>query len=236
TQVSPFELFDVVEGQCVWRQYLASEVSHGLGLLLDKLLANDVNLRYQSAAEVLIALEDLPYNISENATGKGAGNYSFLARMLGGIPQVIRGKIMQKLGDSEAAIAAYDRALSIRPNNADAWYKKGCLCYGLNRHEEALVCFEKTVRIEQNHWQGWRDKGLLLYRFKKYKQAVDSYFKSLEIQPNQAIVWLWLSLAIKQTGDDKKAQMCMERAGEILPNNPTETAELLWYAWESLIK
>lgn len=236
TQVSPFELFDVVEGRWVWREFLPSEVSHGLGLILDKLLANDVNLRYQSAAEVLTALAELPYYISGDSPGQGAGNSSLFARVLGGIPQVIRGRIMQEMGESEGAIASYDRALAIRPNNHNIWYKKGCLCYELNRHEEALLCFEKTVKIKPNHWLGWRDRGLLLYKFKKYKQAVDSYFKSLEIEPNQTIVWLWLSLAIKQTGDEKKAQMCLEKAKEILPNNPTQTADLLWSAWESLIR
>ena len=238
TQVSPFELFDVVEGQWVWRQFLPTPISHGLGLILDKLLVNDVNQRYQSAAEVLTALEGLPYNtfISGNTGAQRPTNSSLFARMLGGIPQVIRGRIMQELGESEAAIASYDRALAIRPNNHDAWYKKGCLCYQLTRYEDALLCFERTVKIKENHWQGWRDQGLLLYKFKKYKQAVDSYFKSLEIQPNQTIVWLWLSLAIKQTGDDKKAQMCLAKAKEILPNNPTEAADLLWSAWESLIR
>jgi serine/threonine protein kinase len=238
TKVSPFELFDVVEGRWVWRMFLPTQVSHGLGLILDRLLVADVSQRYQSAAEVLTALEELPPNtfISGNTGGQKQTNSSLLGRMLGGIPQVIRGRIMQELGESEAAIASYDRALAIRPNNPDAWYKKGCLCYKLKRYEEALLCFEKTVKIKENHWQGWRDKGLLLYHFKKYKQAVDSYFKSLEIQPNQTLVWLWLSLAIKQTGDDKKAQMCLVKAKEILPNNPTETADLLWSAWESLIK
>jgi len=238
TKVSPFELFDVVEGRWIWRQFLPSNVSHGLGLILDKLLVPDVDGRYQSAAEVLAALEELPPNtfISGNTAGQKPANSSLLGRMLGGIPQVIRGRIMQELGESEAAIASYDRALAIRPKNHDAWYKKGCLCYQLKRYEEALLCFEKTVKIKENHWQGWRDKGLLLYKFKKYKQAVDSYFKSLEIQPNQTMVWLWLSLAIKQTGDDKKAQMCLAKAKEILPSNPTETADLLWSAWENLIR
>lgn len=238
TKVSPFELFDVVERRWVWRMFLQTEVSHGLGAILDRLLVPDVDGRYQSAAEVLTALEELPPHtvISGNTVAQKQANSSLLGRMLGGIPQIIRGRIMQELGESEAAIASYDRALAIRPNDRDAWYKKGCLCYKLQRYEEALLCFEKTVKIQENHWQAWRDKGLLLYKFKKYKQAVDSYFKSLEIQPNQTMVWLWLSLAIKQTGDDKKAQMCLAKAKEILPNNPTETADLLWSAWENLIR
>ncbi len=238
TKVSPFELFDVVEGRWVWRQFLPTQISRGLGLILDKLLAPDVAQRYQSATEVLTDLKELPPNtlLFWEMQGQKQANSSLLGRMLGGIPQVIRGRIMQELGESEAAIASYDRALAIRPNNQDAWYKKGCLCYKLKRYEEALLCFEKTVKIKENHWQGWRDRGLLLYKFKKYKQAADSYFKSLEIQPNQTMVWLWLSLTIKQTGDDKKAQMCLAKAKEILPNNPAETADLLWFAWESLIK
>lgn len=236
TQVSPFELFDVTEGNWIWRQYLPSPITEGLGQIFDKLLANDLARRYQSASEVWAAVIDLreePVVVSGNAnSGK---NSSFFTRMLGGFPQVIKGRIMQEFGQVEAAIAAYDRAISLRPNNANAWYKKAGLCYRLQRYQEALGCYEKTVKLKPEIWEAWRDRGLLLYKFNREKEAIDSYFQSLEIQPHQPMVWLWLSLAIKRSGDDKKAEMCLSKAKELLPLSPVETAEILWRAWENLI-
>ena len=57
TQIPPFELFDVANDCWVWRQYLTNAVSDRLGKILDKLLQNAVNRRFQSADEVIKELE-----------------------------------------------------------------------------------------------------------------------------------------------------------------------------------
>ncbi|WP_228048869.1 MULTISPECIES: serine/threonine-protein kinase [unclassified Nodularia (in: cyanobacteria)] len=58
TGIPPFDLFDVMSDRWVWRDYILSEnrVSHALGQILDKLLHNALSERYQSAGEVLQAL------------------------------------------------------------------------------------------------------------------------------------------------------------------------------------
>src|SRR5919199_36772 len=54
TQVSPFDLFDPGEDAWIWRQYLANNpVSEKLGKILDKMIENATNRRYQTAVEVL---------------------------------------------------------------------------------------------------------------------------------------------------------------------------------------
>ncbi|MEG4233578.1 serine/threonine-protein kinase [Microcoleus sp. Pol11C3] len=57
TQVSPFDLFDPGEDAWIWRQYLANNpVSEEMGKILDKLIENATNRRYQTAVEVLTQL------------------------------------------------------------------------------------------------------------------------------------------------------------------------------------
>ncbi|WP_293354425.1 MULTISPECIES: serine/threonine-protein kinase [unclassified Microcoleus] len=54
TQVSPFDLFDPGEDAWIWRQYLTNNpVSEELGKILDKMIDNATNRRYQTAVEVL---------------------------------------------------------------------------------------------------------------------------------------------------------------------------------------
>jgi len=58
TGISPFDLFDVGEHQWVWRQSLVNNpVSNELGNILDKLIEFGTKKRYQSASEVLSALQ-----------------------------------------------------------------------------------------------------------------------------------------------------------------------------------
>jgi len=65
TQIPPFDLFDIANDCWVWQQYLTTKVSDiwrqdprhlRLAQILDKLLQNAVNRRYQSADEVMQAM------------------------------------------------------------------------------------------------------------------------------------------------------------------------------------
>ena len=53
TQVSPFDLFDVMKDKWVWRDYLSQSINSMLGRIIDKMLATNPQMRYQSAAEVM---------------------------------------------------------------------------------------------------------------------------------------------------------------------------------------
>ncbi len=57
TQVSPFDLFDPGEDVWIWRQYLANNpITEELGKILDKMIENATNRRYQTAVEILKTL------------------------------------------------------------------------------------------------------------------------------------------------------------------------------------
>jgi formylglycine-generating enzyme required for sulfatase activity len=60
TQVSPFDLFDLSQDAWVWRDYLVDNpVDEQLGKVLDKMIANALSQRYQSATAVLADLETI---------------------------------------------------------------------------------------------------------------------------------------------------------------------------------
>ncbi|MHC5596230.1 MAG: protein kinase domain-containing protein, partial [Nostoc sp.] len=56
TQIPPFDLFDIANDCWVWQQYLTTKVSDRLAQILNKLLQNPVNRRFQSANEVMQAM------------------------------------------------------------------------------------------------------------------------------------------------------------------------------------
>jgi len=61
TKVSPSDFYDIYEGDWVWRKYLAeNKVSDELGQILDKLIVSAIKHRFQSAQEVLNALNTTP--------------------------------------------------------------------------------------------------------------------------------------------------------------------------------
>ncbi|BAZ17930.1 WD repeat protein with Ser/Thr protein kinase motif [Calothrix sp. NIES-4071] len=56
TQVRPFDLFDIANNEWAWRHYLQTPISARLGNILDQLINQDVNHRFVSVDEVLMAM------------------------------------------------------------------------------------------------------------------------------------------------------------------------------------
>lgn len=250
--IAPLDLFDVSEGTWKWRDYLQYPITQELAFILDKLLEANLNQRYQSAVQVLEDLQNLP-PLTNTATQKAPNpqaarsqprsnpqaapaNKSFISRIIGGTPQMIKGTILENFGKYEAAIASYDRAISLQPNNPDAWYRKARLCADLSDWEEALFCYEKTLELKPNRLEAWRDRGILLYKLKRYEESVSNYLQCLKFQPDWPLIWLLLSAAIKQVGNSQEAETTLEQARQILPQNANDRALILWQAWEILIK
>jgi protein-arginine kinase activator protein McsA len=68
TRIQPFDLFDVLEGEWVWKNYLSAPVSSNLEQVLEKMIQSAVKRRYQSATELLQAL-----NLGETHPQKSGG-------------------------------------------------------------------------------------------------------------------------------------------------------------------
>ncbi|MCT7957786.1 protein kinase domain-containing protein [Laspinema palackyanum] len=69
TQMSPFDLWDSLEGRWVWRDYLLNPVSDGLANILDKMLLESLSKRYASAE---VALKELNPKIQLQMPEKSA--------------------------------------------------------------------------------------------------------------------------------------------------------------------
>ncbi len=252
TNKSPLDLFDAGRDTWGWRYYLQQPASDRTARILDKLLQPAIARRYQSAAEVLQDLAALPPSGNSTSTPPGTAgkippqqasnpqttptNPSFLAKVLGGTPQVLTGKLMQSLGNYEKALGSYDRAIQINPDNYEAWYKKGRLCWELQRRDEAVTCYERTLELKPDHYEAWRSLGTVLYSLQRYEEAVFSYDRALQIYPHQPALWLCRSMALKLSGKSAEAQRSFEKAKEILPANSAEKAAILLEAWENLIR
>ena len=57
------------------------------------------------------------------------------------------GDLRDRQGLFQKAIAAYDHALAIDPEDADAWYNKGETLFKIGKTEEAVGCFETATRL-----------------------------------------------------------------------------------------
>ena len=89
----------------------------------------------------------------------------------------------------ELALKAFDKAIEMKPDYAEAWYNKGITLSKLGRYDEALKAFDKAIEIKPNYAEAWYNKGITLGKLNRYDEALKAFDKAIEIKPDYAEAW-----------------------------------------------
>ena len=84
------------------------------------------------------------------------------------------GNEFTKHGKFEEAVASFDKALDINPNNNRAWSKRGIALHNLGKFEEAVASFDKALAINPNNNIARINRGLALWELGKHEEALAS--------------------------------------------------------------
>jgi tetratricopeptide (TPR) repeat protein len=91
-------------------------------------------------------------------------------------------------GDYENANTSFDKAISVNPNYAVAYYYKGDLYFKKREYKQAIDYHDKALKINPDYIDVIKQKGLALFELKEYEQAVTCFDKALHIKSDQSIV------------------------------------------------
>ena len=65
----------------------------------------------------------------------------------------------QMAGENEKAITAYDVALTVKPDSADAHFNRGIALKDLGRIPEALACYDRAIAIDPDYAEAYYNRG-----------------------------------------------------------------------------
>ncbi len=227
-------------------------VSADLAKILDKMVRYDFRDRYHSATEALQALEELkkpnpvtlPVLTPASSPAKkyakkiliglisfafiGAGAVASLALVNAinynnATEQFNRGKTLSSLKRYEQALAAYKRAIELKPDYADAWKNQGDALYNIKKYSEAIESYDKAIQIEPDYVEAWTSRGTVLKARKQYEEAIASFDEALKIEPDNAVAWKGKGDALMGVPRYEAAIAAYDRAVEFQPN--------YWEAW-----
>ena len=89
----------------------------------------------------------------------------------------------------EEAIAVFEQALRIDPDNIETLMKLGYARFHLDEHGEALKVYDKILDIDVTNPEAWNLKGLVHYEQKNWAKALDSAEKAIESDPTYGMAW-----------------------------------------------
>jgi tetratricopeptide (TPR) repeat protein len=115
----------------------------------------------------------------------------------------------------DEAVQAYDKAIDINPQYAEAWAGKGAALYDQHKYDEAIQAFDKAIDIDPQYIIAWLLKGISLADQGKYNEAVQAYDKAIDINPQASAAWHYKSLALKALGMNEESKEASDKAKEL---------------------
>ena len=98
----------------------------------------------------------------------------------------IEGAVLQGLGQLDLSIEAYNKALVIMPDYADAHYNMGMALQEQGKLEEAIKAYKKALAIKPDYADAYNNMGVVLQNQGKREESIEAYTRALSIKPDYA--------------------------------------------------
>jgi Flp pilus assembly protein TadD len=128
------------------------------------------------------------------------------------------GLALQTEGKLDEAVASYQRALALNPENADAHSNLGSALAAQGRVVEAMTHYLQVLTLDPAHAHAYNNVGNLLHANGKWDEAVACYLKALSCKPDFADAAHNLGIVLQAQGNLEAAVACHQRALELKPD------------------
>ncbi|MDX2049598.1 MAG: tetratricopeptide repeat protein, partial [Rickettsiaceae bacterium] len=129
-----------------------------------------------------------------------------------------KGVALEKLLRHEDAIKAYDEAIRLKQDYADAYFNKGNALEKLSRHTDAISAFDEAIRLEPNDALAYNNKGIVLRNLSRYEDAIAAFDEAIRLEPNDALAYNNKGIALRNLSRYEEAAMIFLEIGNVLDN------------------
>ncbi|MGB5632178.1 MAG: tetratricopeptide repeat protein [Waterburya sp.] len=120
----------------------------------------------------------------------------------------------------ESAIASYNKAIKIDPENVWLWNNRGEAYTRLKQFDQAIFDFNKAISLDPNRSFVPRNNlGKLYYEQQEYQQAIEAYIEALAIKSDYLPALIGLGNAQKASGLYDQAMNSYDQALDIDSNS-----------------
>jgi tetratricopeptide (TPR) repeat protein len=112
---------------------------------------------------------------------------------------VSQGNILKIAEDYEGALSAYNQAIELKPELAEAWVQKCFVLNILERFEESISTCEQAINLAPDAYL-WNEKGNALLALNRQEEALESYQKAIEIKSDYSAPWYHQGIVLKEMG------------------------------------
>jgi tetratricopeptide (TPR) repeat protein len=129
------------------------------------------------------------------------------------------GAALDNLGRHQAALACYDRALTIDSRHELAWVHRGTSLEAVGQTEDALACCDHALQLNPRSEQALLAKGMMHGAVGQLEEARQYCDRALKINPRNEQAWVNIGTALDALGRRTEALSCYNNALTLNPRN-----------------
>lgn len=129
----------------------------------------------------------------------------------------LQGAAHARLGDFEAAVASFEKALILDPGFADAHFNLGNVLRRLGRIRDAAESFGKAIECRPDYADACLNLGITLEQLGNPREAAANYIRAIRIAPDFPEAHNNLGAVLSDMGQLEDAIACYRRALQSRP-------------------
>ena len=165
--------------------------------------------RLQNAGEIPEAIEKWR---SIANTAKGVNN-DLVARAFFSIGYLHSGE-----NENDQALSAFDQAIELMPDFADAYTGRGVVKSKFGNAEEAITDYDEAIRLKPDFAEAYINRGTAKRTLKKHEEAIADYDEAIRLNSNSARAYTLRGVSKNALGKSQEAIVDHDEAIRLNPN------------------
>jgi tetratricopeptide (TPR) repeat protein len=126
------------------------------------------------------------------------------------------GIVYRAQGRYEEAIAAYQRAIELDPEDAAPHNGLGIVYRAQGRHEEAIAAYQRAIALDPEDADYHNNLGIAYQHAGRYEEAIAAYQRAIELDPEYAVPRVGLAGVYRHIGDTDASSRHVEQSRRLL--------------------
>jgi len=174
----------------------------------EKLLTETGTLEY--AARLSTSYELLVSLLKANGKAQDAERvrrqaFEFYEKRVSANPQMPQfqleiGELYLHFGEWDKAAAAYTKVIEQKPDEWDAWHKRGWSYSHLQQWDKAMANYSQAIKLQPKRWQSWTERGHVHLALRDWDKSIADYTKAIELEPAAHTNWFHRGIAYTELG------------------------------------
>lgn len=128
---------------------------------------------------------------------------------------IMLAEIYEAEGGMRKAIDEYVKAIDIKKNDYDSYYKIAYLLNELGKKDESATMLQNLLNKKADYYKASCLLGDILCDKEEFKEAINIYMDALKYSPNDYELYYGLGIAYTRLNDFQNAKICYEKAATI---------------------